>query len=117
MIDEYQVGTTPFEESHLLSKLKKAVTVARIVGRSHNDPTYVHFVTTIELRGNIYEIVRADYELVQQCLNDPKRGFLCLSGKMGTFVQPRTKGRGHGSTSRAFYARKDFLSHFINLNK
>jgi hypothetical protein len=40
-----------------------------------------------------------------------------LSGKMGKYIQPRTKGSGHGSISRAFYARKSFLREFINLNE
>ncbi|MFB2968172.1 hypothetical protein ACE1CD_04315 [Aerosakkonema sp. BLCC-F183] len=37
-----------------------------------------------------------------------------LTGKMGVLVQPRTKGAGYGSTSRAFYARKQFVSLIIN---
>jgi hypothetical protein len=49
------------------------------------------------------------------CLNDPNRGFAALTGKMGKYVQPRTKGAGHGSISRAFYARPLFLSQFIDL--
>ena len=44
-----------------------------------------------------------------------KRGFEKLTGKMGKFIQPRTKGPGHGSISRAFYARTLFLSKFIKL--
>jgi hypothetical protein len=37
------------------------------------------------------------------------------STKMGQYVQPRTKGAGHGSISRAFYARPLFLSKFMEL--
>lgn len=117
MIDAYHVARTPFEESHLLAKLKKAVIVARIVGDSYNQPTFVHSVTPIELTGDLYEAVRADYELVQECLSDPDRGFSALTGKMGVYVQPRTKGAGHGSVSRAFYARKIFLSEFVDLSE
>jgi hypothetical protein len=36
-----------------------------------------------------------------------------LSGRMGVLIQPRTKGPGHGSTSRAFYARKEFLKRYV----
>ncbi len=32
---------------------------------------------------------------------------------MGKLVQPRTKGQGHGSTSRAFYARTGFVAHIL----
>jgi len=117
MIDEYYVKITPFEDSHLLFKLKKLVIVARIVGSSYSEPTFIHSVTAVDLVGDLYEAVRDDYELVRACLNDPKRGFSCLTGEMGTYIQPRTKGAGHGSTSRAFYAKKEFLRRIIDLNK
>ena len=117
MIDEYNVRRTSFEESHLLSKLKKAVIVARAVGAIYDMPTFVHSVTSMDLDGNLYNAVKADYELVQECLNDPERGFSKLTGKMGVYIQPRTKGKGNGSTSRAFYARKRFLAQFIDLSE
>ncbi len=115
MIDPYQVKRTPFKDSHLLSKLKKAVCVARIVGASVDAPTYIHSVNMIDLDGELYDAVKRDYEIVQTCLNDPKRGFASLTGSMGTYIQPRTKGAGHGSISRAFYARPRFLAQFIPL--
>lgn len=115
MIDPYYVARTRFEESHLLAKLKKAVCIARTVGESVDSPTYIHSVTTLDLNGELYEAVKADYELVRSCLNDPSRGFGALTGAMGIYIQPRTKGAGHGSTSRAFYARPCFLAKFIAL--
>ncbi|TXT24697.1 MAG: hypothetical protein FD134_1419 [Gallionellaceae bacterium] len=115
MIDPYQVARTPFETSHLLSKLKKAVCVARTVGATVGDPTFIHSVTTLDLNGDLYEAVRADYELVRSCLNDPQRGFDALTGSMGVYIQPRTKGSGHGSVTRAFYARPLFLAQYIKL--
>jgi DNA mismatch repair protein MutH len=115
MIDPYQVVRTPFDQSHLLSKLKKAVCVARTVGASVDDPSYIHSVSTIDLDGALYEAVQRDYEEVQKCISDPQRGFTSLSGSMGVYVQPRTKGAGHGSTSRAFYARPLFLQQFVKI--
>jgi hypothetical protein len=44
-----------------------------------------------------------------------QNGFELLTGKMGKYIQPRTKGSGHGSTSRAFYARISFLKQLLNL--
>ena len=79
MIDSYHVSRTPFEDSHLLAKLRKAVIVARIVGSSYDQPIFVHSVTSIDLDGELYDAVRADYELVQECLRDPDRGFSALS--------------------------------------
>jgi DNA mismatch repair protein MutH len=115
MIDAYQVARTPFEESHLLAKLKKAVCVARVVGKNVDEPTIIHSINTIDLNGELYAMVKNDYELVRECLNDESRGFNKLTGKMGVYIQPRTKGAGHGSVSRAFYARPKFLAEFINL--
>ncbi|MBM3602289.1 MAG: hypothetical protein FJX22_00700 [Alphaproteobacteria bacterium] len=115
MIDPYHVARTPFEESHLLAKLQKAVCVVRQVGASYNDPSFIHSIVTLDLLGDLYTTVKADYEAVQDCLNDPARGFDALSGRMGVFVQPRTKGSGHGSVSRAFYARPKFLARFVKL--
>lgn len=115
MIDPAQVAQTPFEESHLLSKLRRAICVARIVGDSVNEPSYIHSINTIDLDGALFHAVKSDYELVQDCLRDPARGFPALTGSMGVYIQPRTKGAGHGSTSRAFYARPNFLAQFIAL--
>ena len=115
MIDPYNVVNTPFEESHLLSKLEKAVIVVKLVGRSFDYPQIVHSIVTLDLNGELYFAVRDDYEMIRDCIRDPARGFHFLSGKMGRYIQPRTKGTGHGSTSRAFYARKQFLEQFIDL--
>ena len=118
MIDASNVQRTSFEESHLLAKLKKAVIVARIVGANYDDSTFVHSVTGIDLSGELYEAVRADYELVRECLNDSKRGFSALTGHMGVYIQPRTKGQGGNSPkTRAFYARPLFLSQFVDLSE
>lgn len=115
MIDAYQVARTSFEDSHLLAKLKKAVCVARTVGSSVDEPSFIHSVNMIDLHGDLYEAIKKDYETVQECLLDTERGFSFLTGSMGVYVQPRTKGAGHGSTSRAFYARPLFLAQFIKL--
>jgi DNA mismatch repair protein MutH len=117
MIDPVQVKATPFEDSHLLTKLRRAVIVARVVGDDVDDPSIIHSINTLDLSGQLFDVVRQDYEQVRACLRDPKRGFESLTGSMGTYVQPRTKGAGHGSTSRAFYARPVFLEQIIDLNK
>jgi len=117
MIDPVQVKATPFEESHLLTKLRRAVIVARVVGDDVNDPSIIHSVNTLDLSGRLLDVVREDYKQVRDCLRDPKRGFECLTGSMGIYVQPRTKGAGHGSTTRAFYARPVFLEQIIDLTE
>ena len=64
----------------------------------------------------MYQAVKADYDLVRNTLLDPNKGFNALTGHMGVYIQPRTKGSGYGSISRAFYARQKFLAKFIPLN-
>jgi hypothetical protein len=74
----------------------------------------VHSVGTFDLEDpKIYAQVKADYNLVRDALLT--KGFNSLTGAMGKLVQPRTKGAGHGSTSRAFYARTQFVAHILGL--
>jgi DNA mismatch repair protein MutH len=120
MIDPVNVVQKPFEESHLYSKLRKIVAVARTVGKDVNDESYFYDVFEIDLSNPaIYDQVKEDYESVRNILKQCPNPYDCLtklSGKMGVYIQPRTKGRGHGSISRAFYARKNFLKLFLNLD-
>ncbi len=114
MIDPVNVLLKPFEESHLLSKLKKAVVCSRMFESQHEHSTLLVKVATFDLgNAEIYNQVRADYELVRETIRT--KGFEALTGKMGVLVQPRTKGAGHGSTSRAFYARTQFVSTILGL--
>lgn len=114
MIDPVNVLLKPFEESHLLAKLKKAVICARMFESIHEHRTLLIKVATFDLgNAEIYKQVREDYELVRKTIKT--KGFEALTGKMGVLVQPRTKGAGHGSTSRAFYARTGFVAKILNL--
>lgn len=115
MIDSVNVCQKEFEDSHLLAKLRKAVVVFRTVGETVDDPTFVHSVVALDLEGDLYEQVKKDYDLVRNVLLNPDKGFDFLTGKMGVYIQPRTKGQGHGSKTRAFYARTKFLKEFLNL--
>jgi len=115
MIDPIDVCQKEFEYSHLLAKLKKIVVVARTVGKNVDELSYIHSVIEFDLHGELYDAVKADYDLVRNTLLDTEKGFNALTGKMGYYIQPRTKGAGHGSTSRAFYARPRFLAKFIKL--
>ncbi len=115
MIDPVNVCQKEFADSHLLAKLQKAVVVVRVVGRNVDEPSYIHSAVEFDLTGDIYDFVKADYDLVRNACMDPNRGFSSLSGEMGYYVQPRTKGAGHGSITRAFYARPRFLAKFIEL--
>jgi len=114
MIDSYNVANTPFDQSHLLAKLRKAVVCARIFESQADDRSLLVSVATFDLNDpKTLGQVREDYELVRTAIRT--KGFESLTGAMGVLVQPRTKGAGHGSTSRAFYARTQFVTKILGL--
>ena len=112
MIDPYNVERTDFEDSHLLTKLRRMVIAARIWEDQQEERSILYCVTTFDLDDPVvYNQVKADYDLIRETICT--QGFSALTGRMGVYIQPRTKGSGHGSISRAFYARKSFLEKFI----
>lgn len=108
MIDPYNIQRTEFENSHLLTKLEKVVIAARIWENQEETSSLLYAVKSFDLNNpEIYLQVKEDYDLVRNTII--RLGFSALTGRMGVFIQPRTKGAGHGSTTRAFYARAPFL--------
>jgi DNA mismatch repair protein MutH len=116
MIDPYNVAHTPFEQSHLLAKLRKAVVCARLFESQKEERTILVRVASFDLTDKvIYEQVKKDYEETRNCIIT--NGFEYLTGSMGVLIQPRTKGAGHGSTSRAFYARTPFVARILGIER
>jgi len=114
MIDPVNVLAKPFGESHVLAKLLRIVVCARMFESKAEESSILVKVGTFDLDDPvIYKQVKADYENVREVIRT--RGFDALTGRMGVLVQPRTKGPGHGSTSRAFYARKQFVAVILDL--
>jgi DNA mismatch repair protein MutH len=108
MIDPYNVKIINFKNSHLLAKIKKMVIAARVWENQEETSSLLYAVKTFDLDSpEIYRQIKNDYDLVRKTVIE--KGFSALTGKMGVFIQPRTKGAGHGSTTRAFYARTSFL--------
>lgn len=116
MIDKWQVSQTPFERSHLLSKLRKAIVCGRLWHSEGEERSELLCVEPFDLEDpELLDEIRRDYEVVRQKVIE--EGFDALTGRMGKWVQPRTKGPGHGSTSRAFYARKCLVSRILHLEQ
>ena len=107
------VRQTDFENSHLLAKLRHVVIGARIWKSTQEEKSIFYGVTTFDLLDDleVYNQIKDDYNLVRETIRT--QGFSALKSEMGKYIQPRTKGRGHGSTSRAFYARVSFLKKFV----
>jgi DNA mismatch repair protein MutH len=116
MIDPYEVSRKPFLESHLYSKLRKIVICSRIFESVDEVRSVLYSVSEFDL-GNqdVFRQVEQDYEEVRSVILS--KGFGALSGSMGKLVQPRTKGPGHGSTTRAFYARTTFVRDILTLSQ
>ena len=91
------------------------VVVARVFESKAETRSLCHLVTEFDL-GNkeLYEQIKADYDLIREVIRT--KGFAHLSGSMGIMVQPRTKGAGHGSTSRAFYARAALVGKILGID-
>ena len=112
MFTANEVVSTPFESSHLRVKMERMIVVARLDDRRHAR-SEVCGVASVDLDADLFPLVKADYRLVQDTVR--VYGFDALTGRMGALVQPRMKGAGHGSTSRAFYARARLLSWILGL--
>ena len=102
MVDKESLVKTPFNESRVYKKLSNTLFVP--YSRKEDIITYkdaIIFTTSHPLFKQIeadYNEIRANYE----------KDF--ISSSHGVYLQTRTKGAGHGSTSRAFYLRPQFLN-------
>ncbi len=113
MLDGPHIVRQPFSQSHLLTKLQRMVVVTRTVGADAHKPSIIHAVSEFRLDGPLYEAVKADYDMIRKLVTE--KGIEALSGRMGAYIQPRTKGPGHGSISRAFYARIKLLNLVVDI--
>ncbi|HEY4503903.1 MAG TPA: MutH/Sau3AI family endonuclease [Candidatus Paceibacterota bacterium] len=117
MINPEELRAHSFFESHCWAKLKTIVFCA-VMWHGQNAKeaelikvTSLDFSETDEL---ILEI-KQDYDFIRNKLI--KKGFETLTGKDGKWMQARTKGAGHGSTSRAFYARTSLVKKIFETAK
>jgi DNA mismatch repair protein MutH len=114
MLDPIEVLEKNFKDSHLFNKLRKVLIVARTYEDVREERSFVYSVSEFNLDNqNVYKSLESDYELIRSIVRT--EGFKALSGRLGRYIQPRTKGRGHGSISRAFYARKALVAYLLGL--
>jgi len=109
MINPEELKEHSFFESHVWAKLKALVFCAVEWNGQNAEDAKLLNVTSLDFSEDdklIMEI-KADYDFIRSKLIN--EGFDALTGKDGKWIQARTKGAGHGSTSRAFYARKGLV--------
>lgn len=116
MIEPAEIVANNFADSHLYDKLRSLIVVARVFENVEDTTSILHSAAEFDLDNPpIRSQVESDYEAIRAIIRT--RGVDALTGDTGKYVQARTKGRGHGSTSRAFYARASFVAHILNLQK
>src|SRR5258708_28330702 len=116
MLEPAEVLADKFEDSHLYDKLRSMVVVSRVYESAQEQHSILHAAAEFDLDNpKIRDQVQADYETIRAQIR--ARGIDSVTGDLGRLVQARTKGRGHGSTTRAFYARPIFVAHILNLRK
>lgn len=117
MINPKELVEHSFFQSHCWAKLKSIILCAVEWTGKNAEGAILLDVTSLDFveDADFIKEVEADYEFIRQKLI--KSGFDSLTGKDGRWIQARTKGPGHGSTSRAFYARKDFVKKIFEESK
>lgn len=60
----------------------------------------------------LYKTLESDYNAIRRLYLDTG----VLKSETGTLLQNRTKGAGHGTTSRAFYLRPAFMKQYVPLS-
>ena len=114
MINPKEVESQEFQDSTLYQKIRRTIVVSRIFENKAETRSLVHSVAVLTLDDEVlYNDLKADYDLIRETIIE--KGFDALTGRLGKWVQPRTKGPGHGSTSRAFYARKNLVARIVGV--
>jgi DNA mismatch repair protein MutH len=115
MINPTRDVDMPFLESHLWAKLKKTIVCGREWINKEEPRSRLIQVNAFDVSDDeLISLVRADYETIQNVIRN--EGFGALSRSLCDYIEPGTKGAGHGSTSRAFYASKKLVGIILGLS-
>ncbi len=109
MINPEELKRDDFFHSHCWAKLKSIVFCAVMWHGKNSDSGELLEVESLDFAEDdtLIKEIEKDYEFIRKKLIE--KGFNSLTGKDGKWIQARTKGKGHGSISRAFYARKELV--------
>ncbi len=114
MINPEELKRHSFFESHCWAKLKSIVFCAVMWHGKNSESGELLNVVSLDFADDdeLIQEIKADYDFIREKLI--KHGFESLTGKDGKWIQARTKGAGHGSKSRAFYARTNLVKEIFN---
>ena len=106
MLCKNELQNTDFNSSKCLQKINRMLIVPY-----YREGDKIRFMTSkiVDIRtkkfSELHSTIESDY-------NSIRNGYIetgVLRSETGKVLQNRTKGRGHGSTSRAFYLRRSFM--------
>lgn len=109
MINPEELKEESFFESHCWFKLKSIIFCAVMWHGQNSETSELLKVASLDFAEDdeLIKEIKFDYDFIREKLM--KSGFESLTGKDGRWIQARTKGPGHGSISRAFYARASLV--------
>jgi DNA mismatch repair protein MutH len=115
MINPEELKQHTFFESHCWAKLKSIIFCAVMWhGQNAENAELIKVVSLDFLETDeLIQEIKADYDFIRNKLIT--QGFDALTGADGKWIQARTKGAGHGSTSRAFYARTNLVKKIFEI--
>lgn len=115
MINPEELKQHTFFESHCWAKLKTIVFCAVEWNGINSDEAKLLKVVSLDFTedDDLIKEIKADYDFIREKLI--AKGFKSLTGSDGKWIQARTKGAGHGSTSRAFYARTGLVKKIFEI--
>ena len=125
MINQKELIEDSFLESHCWAKLKSLIFCAVEWTGENATSSKLLAVTSMDFveSERLFNEIEEDYEYIRQKLIN--QGYEALTGADGQWIQARTKGTGHGSKTRAFYARTKLVAaifdsaasvNFVNLD-
>lgn len=117
MINPKELKEHSFFKSHCWNKLKSIVFCAVMWHGKNSEKAELLKVESLDFMedDDLIKEIKTDYDFIREKLI--KEGFKSLTGKDGKWIQARTKGAGHGSISRAFYARKVLVQKIFDIGK
>lgn len=114
MINPERDVDVPFEGSHLRAKLRRTIVCGREWISPEEPRSRLMQVNCFDMTdAELLALVKSDYEKIQHTIQT--KGFGELSRSLCDYIEPGTKGAGHGSTSRAFYASKKLVGIILGL--
>lgn len=113
MLNTDDLRNNDFKASRCYTKMKRVLIVPYI----RKDDT-IQFMKPVIIDAS-QDTYKAIYDELEKDYNTIRNTYITentLRSQTGNYLQNRTKGAGHGTTSRAFYLRKKFVEEYVPLN-